>query len=207
MSKVVKTRKTKASISDNLYNFSPLKKGSIVLTEAQQDKPLENYNKILSKIYLGNIKASKDESFFKTKKIKGILNCSKNIPNTFMAKKICKDVNSSKCNLEVYEYLRIPIDDSLKEIDFEKAFLMADLAADFIHKYADILKLPVFVHCYAGRQRSAQGVAMYLMKYHNMTPIEACKLILEKRPEAFHFGTSLNFESSINKYYKQITKK
>jgi protein-tyrosine phosphatase len=55
-----------------------------------------------------------------------------------------------------------------------------------------------------GRQRSAAAVAAYLMKYHNMDPTQACKYILSKRKEAFHFGLSLNFEKSLIKYYKQL---
>jgi hypothetical protein len=38
------------------------------------------------------------------------------------------------------------------------------------------------------------------------TPKQACKLILEKRPEAFHFGMSLNFEKSLERYYQDLQK-
>jgi len=35
---------------------------------------------------------------------------------------------------------------------------------------------------------------------------QACKFILEKRPEAFHFGTSLNFSKSILSYKEHLKK-
>jgi hypothetical protein len=40
----------------------------------------------------------------------------------------------------------------------------------------------------------------------NMTPFQACKFIIDKRPEAFHFGKSLNFENSLLKYHKSLQK-
>jgi hypothetical protein len=39
-----------------------------------------------------------------------------------------------------------------------------------------------------------------------MTPGDACKYIMDKRKEAFHFGLSLNFEDSLNKYYRNLQK-
>ena len=58
----------------------------------------------------------------------------------------------------------------------------------------------------SGRQRSACMIAAFLMCKMNMTPTEACKFILDNRKEAFHFGMSLNFEKSIQKYYKDLQK-
>jgi len=58
----------------------------------------------------------------------------------------------------------------------------------------------------SGRQRSAISVAVYLVVKYNMTPGDACKYIMDKRKEAFHFGLSLNFEDSLNKYYRNLQK-
>ena len=44
------------------------------------------------------------------------------------------------------------------------------------------------------------------MAKHNMTPSEACKFVLGKRKEAFHYGLSVNFDQTINKYYKELQK-
>ena len=57
-----------------------------------------------------------------------------------------------------------------------------------------------------GRQRSAACVAAFLMMYENLTPYEACLYITKKRVEAFHFNLSLNFEQSLEEFYKDIKK-
>ena len=187
-----RTRKTthRMSAAELLRKHSPIKNG---LKIKDEDKPLEKYSKIMSKIYLGNYQAAKDVEFFKDNKIKAVLNCTKDIPNHFHNK---KDI----------EYMRIPIDDSLKEIDIKKLYEFFPCIVEFIHKHAGIQKQNIFIHCYAGRQRSAGSVAAYLMAKYNMTPGEACKFIMDKRPEAFHFGLSLNFEDSLKKYHKDLQK-
>lgn len=157
-----------------------------------EDKPVSNVNKIMSKIYLGNIEAAKDSSFFKTKNIQAVLNCSNDIPNYFKSKDI--------------EYMRIPVEDSLKVYDYNKMYHFLPMAADFIYKHAVLQKEAVFVQCAQGRQRSSICIAAFLVKYHNMTPYEACKYIMKKRPEAFHFGLSLNFEQTLEEFYKDIKK-
>jgi protein-tyrosine phosphatase len=187
-----RTRKTthKLSPADYIRKHSPIKNG---LKIKDEDKPLEMYTKILPKLYLGNYQAAKNAEFFKDKKIKAVLNCSKDLPNTFACK---KDV----------EYMRIPIDDSLKEIDIKKCYEFMPVIVEFIHKHTVLQKNNILVHCYAGRQRSAISVAVYLVAKYGMTPADACKYIMDRRKEAFHFGLSLNFEDSLNKYYKDLQK-
>lgn len=198
MGSKIKSRKTthKMTPADYLRRHSPIKNG---LTIKDEDKPLEMYTKILPKLYLGNYKAAKNAEFFKDKKIKAVLNCSKDLPNTFACKK-------DKNGVEEVEYMRIPIDDSLKEVDFEKCYKFMPVIIEFIHKHIVLQKNNILVHCYAGRQRSAISVAVYLVVKYNMTPADACKYIMDKRKEAFHFGLSLNFEDSLNKYYKNLQK-
>lgn len=187
-----RTRKTthRISAADLLRKHSPIKNG---LKIKDEDKPLEPYTKIISKLYLGNYQAAKDPDFFKEKKIKAVLNCTKDIPNHFACK---KDI----------EYMRIPVDDSLRETDFKKMYEFFPVIVEFIHKHVVLQKNNILVHCYAGRQRSAISVAAYLVAKLGMTPADACKFIMDKRKEAFHFGLSLNFEDSLNKYYKDLQK-
>lgn len=187
-----RTRKTthRISAADLLRRHSPIKNG---LKIKDEDKPLEPYTKIIPKLYLGNYQAAKDPEFFKEKKIRAVLNCSKDIPNHFACK---KDI----------EYMRIPVDDSLRETDFKKMYEFFPVIVEFIHKHIVLQKENILVHCYAGRQRSAISVAAYLVAKMGMTPAEACKYIMDKRKEAFHFGLSLNFEDSLNKYYKDLQK-
>jgi protein-tyrosine phosphatase len=75
-------------------------------------------------------------------------------------------------------------------------------AVEFIHKHSNVQKGNILIHCYAGRQRSAICLAAFMVSKYKMTPAEACKMVLDKRPEAFHFGQSLNFDQTLNKYYK-----
>ena len=188
-----RVRKTTHNMTpaDYLRKHSPIKNGLKIKNE---DKLMEKYNKILPKLYLGNYQAAKDGDFFKEKKIKAVLNCTKDIPNYFACK---KDV----------EYMRIPVDDSLRETDLKKMIEFFPAIVEFIDKHARIQNEPILVHCYAGRQRSAISVAAYLVSKYGLKPADACKFILDKRNEAFHYGLSLNFEDSLNKYHKNMVKK
>ena len=190
--KKIRQRKTthKLSLSDYMRKMSPLKNGLVVTDE---DKPIDEYNKITNRLYLGNIQASKNANFFKLKKIKAVLNCTKDIPNTFR-----RD--------ESIEYMRIPVDDSLKQKDFDLMYQFMPVIVEFIYKHVVIQKNNILVHCYAGKERSAIAVAAYLVAKYNMTPHDACKFVMDKRPEAFWFGKSVNFDQALNKYYKHIKK-
>lgn len=169
-------KKTHMTPADYLRKHSPIKNG---LKIKDEDKPLEQVTRIMSHLYLGNYQAAKNADFFKEKKIRAVLNCSKDIPNTFACK---KDMN--------VEYMRIPIDDSLKEVDYKKCYEFMPAIVEFIYKHVVLEKHNILVHCWAGRQRSGIAVAVYLVAKYNMTPTEACKYIMDRRKEAFHFGLS-----------------
>jgi protein-tyrosine phosphatase len=190
---IPRTRRTthKLSLADYIRKHSPIKAG---LRIPDEDEPLAKYNKIMNRLYLGNFQAAKDKNFFKTKRIRAVLNCSKDIPNHFYKD---KDI----------EYMRIPVDDSLKKKDYDLMFEFMPVIVAFIHKHIVLQGHNVLVHCYAGRQRSAISVAVYLVDKYGLDPQKACKMVLDKRPEAFHFGKSLNFDQALNKYYKTYKKK
>ena len=150
-------------------------------------------SKIVDRLYIGSCEDSKDEDFFKTKNIRAVLNCSKGVPHTF-------------CSNSEIEYMRIPVNDSLKEADFDKMFLLLPVSVEFIHKHVDILKNNMLVNCQAGSQRSTCVVAAYLMAKRGYTLRDACELIYEKRPEAFSYGEKINFLKTLNKFSKEIKK-
>ena len=177
--------------SKYLKKHSPIYNG---LEVKDEDKLLEKYNKIMPKLYLGNYQGAKDPEFFKEKNIKAVLNCTKDIPNHFACK---KDI----------EYMRIPVEDSLRESDFKKMHEFFPAIVEFIHKHISTQGNNILIHCYAGKQRSAISVAAYLVAKLGFSPAEACKFIMDKRKEAFHFGLSLNFEDSLLKFHKDLTKK
>jgi protein-tyrosine phosphatase len=181
----------KLPLAEYIRRHSPIKAGMRINDE---DVPLAKYNKITNNIILGNFQAAKDKDLFKTHKIRAVLNCSKDIPNHYSQH---KDI----------EYMRIPVDDSLKQKDYDLMFEYMPVIVEFIHKHAGIANNKILVHCHAGRQRSAISVAAFLVAKCGKTPREACKIIMEKRPEAFHFGKSLNFDQALNKYYRTYMKK
>lgn len=183
---VPRKRKTIAEI---IKKHSPVKKSVEVKDE---DKHLDMCSKIIPGLWIGNYKCAKNKEFFDKNKIKAVLNCTEDLPNTFA----CKDV----------EYMRIPVDDSLKEKDFKKMLDYFPVIVEFLYKHVVIEKHNVLVHCWAGRQRSVISVAAFLVKYFNLTPSKAINFLVSKRPEAFHFGKSINFESSLKKYYRTLKK-
>ncbi|NBU34013.1 hypothetical protein EB118_03585 [bacterium] len=185
-------RRTKHNLTlqDYMTKHSPLKAG---LKVTDEDENLEDVNQITRRIYLGNVQSAKSKKFFEDKKITAVLNCTKDIPNTFSKKDV--------------EYMRIPVDDSLKERDFELMYKYMPVICEFIHKHADIQKNNILVHCAMGRERSAIAVAAYFVCKHRMTPHDACKYVMDKRPEAFWYGKSVNFDQALNRYYKDIKKR
>ena len=191
--KNVRQRRTthKLTLADYIRKHSPIKAGMRI---SDEDKPLAKFDKITEHIYLGNFQAAKDRDFFKDKKIKAVLNCSKDIPNHFAH------------NKEI-EYMRIPVEDSLKQKDYDLMYEFMPSIVEFIHKHNNIQKQNILIHCWAGRQRSAISVSAFLVSKYGMSPQDACKMVLNKRPEAFHFGKSLNFDQALNKFYKTQNKK
>lgn len=189
--KRVRKENHKMTLADYIRKHSPIKAG---LRIADEDKPLSSYNKVMNKIYLGNFQAAKDKDFFKNKNIKAVLNCTRDIPNHFAHN---KDI----------EYMRIPVEDSLKDRDYNLMYQYMPCIVEFIHKHTVLQGQNILVHCWAGRQRSAISIAAYLVDKHGLNPHDACQLVMNKRPEAFHFGQSLNFDQALNKFYRTKVKK
>lgn len=100
--------------------------------------------------------------------------------------------------------VRLPIDDIPEESDHLTRLIRENNILEKIHQYLHPSSVTsngnkVLVHCNAGRQRSCATVACYLIKYYNMTPIQAVQYIKSKRKEAF-FGY-VNFYNTLNTMY------
>lgn len=143
-----------------------------------------NANEILTNLWLGDIKDATNKEFID--KIDIIINCTKNIPF----------INDKKKNI------RIPVEDNLEKTEIAKLYTYFDSISKIIN---DNLKkgFVIFVHCYAGKQRSASIIASYIMKYYRINFKETKKLILSKRNHVFsplpNFISSLKlFERNLN---------
>jgi protein-tyrosine phosphatase len=147
--------------------------------------------KILPNILLGDNRASSSPVFFKKAKINAVLNMTPNIPHTF-------------CHSEDIEYLRIPVYDSVGKRDVNKMYQYFPMITEFIYKNSVMEDKNILVHCALGRQRSCAAIAAYLMRFYKMTPVQAMDFILKRKPDAFHWGESVNFARSLNKWYYKL---
>lgn len=142
-------------------------------------------NEIIPGLFIGNMHSAKDANFFKNKNIGAVLNCTPDVPHYFAHES------------GFVEYMRLTVNDSLKEVDFQKMSRYLPDGIAFIHKNLDIDKNNILVHCHAGIQRSAAMVVGYLMATKNMTLPDALKLVRRQRPITFSNGRSVNFKSSL----------
>ncbi len=165
---------------------SPIINGQIKLND--ETITLRPVDQITKRIWLGDYTTAKNKDFFKKNNIKAVLNCTKDVPNYFK-------------NDESIEYLRIPVDDSLQEVDFKKMYYYFPIIIEFLNKTVNIEKKNALVHCVQGKARSCIALAVFFVS-QGMKPDDALELILKKRPDAFFFGTSLNFKKSFAKFIK-----
>jgi protein-tyrosine phosphatase len=143
---------------------------------------------ILPNLWLSSYKYAINEDFLENKKIKVILNCSKNI-------KFVNNKNITK--------IRIPVNDSLQLIDIELLYSKLDIITNIIDKYITKF-IPVLIHCYAGKQRSATVIAAYIMKITGRPYQEVIALIRSKKSNAFK--PEINFIDSLKKYENDLNK-
>ena len=148
-------------------------------------------NEILTNLWLGDIKDSKHIEFINN--IDVIINCTKNLP--FINK-------SKKC-------LRINVEDNLKKIEIINLYKYLDSITKVIDNYLRN-NLKIFVHCYAGKQRSATVICAYLIKYLKLPLKDAKQLIISKRKHVFtpltnFIGALELFEQNNLSKYDQLT--
>tara|TARA_B100001093_G_C26550247_1_gene894159 strand:+ start:235 stop:678 length:444 start_codon:yes stop_codon:yes gene_type:complete len=138
---------------------------------------------IITDLWLGNIRDSRNQEFINSVDI--VINCSKKIP--FLNKK-------KKC-------IRIPIDDNLEKEEIMNMYKFYPKITKIIYSYLVNNKV-VFIHCYAGKQRSASIVVAYLMKYLGIKMNNAIKLLESKR--SIVFTPLVNFENALLLYQSDV---
>ena len=160
------------------------------LSSQQLRETADDANEILPRLWLGNEYASRDEVFLSKNNITVIINATESVK--FGGGTLIK------------HHMRIKLDDSLKQKDFDIMTNMLPYAVQYLNYMLNTEKRSVLVHCHAGMQRSAAIVAGYLMQYRNMTYKNSLRYIISRRPIAFLNGRSINFEESMLNFFKNI---
>jgi len=154
-------------------------------------KTLADAVEILPKIFVGNRHAAEDADFFSRHNVRAVLNVTATLPNTF------------RCDSQI-EYLRIPVYDSEERRDVARMKQYLPVITEFIHKNVVIEKKVLLVHCVMGRQRSCAALVSYLIRFYDMSSLDAVEYVLARKPDAFHFGKTVNFARALNEYSETV---
>lgn len=140
-------------------------------------------HEILPRLWLGNKAASQDIAWLRQNNIKHVFNATKDLP-------------FASCVEHVY---RIPVHDNLQ---VEEISNMRQMAPEAVLKILRAYKTGdgVLIHCYAGMQRSAALMAMFLIVNKGMSANEAMAYIRSKR--AIAFFPAANFRAAIFDFEK-----
>jgi len=146
-------------------------------------------SEIITNFWLGNIIDSRNTEFLNN--IDVVFNCTKNLP----------------FNNEKNKQIRIKVDDNLEKEEIVNMYKYLNNTTDYINGLLTKGK-SIFVHCYAGKQRSATVVCAYLMKYLSLSYNDATELIRSKR--LIIFTPLPNFDAALKLFdinlKKQINK-
>lgn len=149
------------------------------------NKSIPYATQIVPGLWLGNQASSQSTAFLHENNISAIVNCSKNIPNSFG-------------NITYY---RVPVDDHGPYID-EYAEYNIEKLRKLLPETIKILDYhlgrneSVLVHCHAGAQRSATVVINYLLhrSARGTKYPEVKEFVVKKRPVVYYGGRRNNFE-------------
>lgn len=108
--------------------------------------------------------------------------------------------DKKKWNKSNVEFLQLATTDIFEVISQEKL----EQGVAFIKKFSDI-NLSVYVHCKAGRTRSATLVGCYLMQKNNWTPDRAIDFMRQKRPhvllkEQQRLAMQMFYDNNVKKF-------
>jgi len=137
---------------------------------------VDDANKVDDHVWIGNILASMSDEFIQNFDV--IINCTQD-------EKFYGDIK--------YQY-RIDVHDDKKQKSINRMKQLLPEIVDKINHHIN-QNHKIFIHCYAGMQRSAIVIVAYLMKKHNLTKDNAIKMLKKKRPIVF--TPRVNFYNSI----------
>lgn len=152
-----------------------------------------NYDKIIDRLWLGNIYAAHDAKFFENNGISVVINCTKDIP--FI-------------ELPGLKKHRVPVHDNLEEDEISSMKKnLSEILPIIDHHYKR--GRSILIHCHAGIQRAATVTVVYLSVYHFNNIFKAYTHVKGKRPRIFTPG--VNFKRAIAEYItdhnKQVNEK
>ena len=143
-------------------------------------------HEIVPRLWLGNKKASLDTEFLTKNNITVVFNCTKDLPFT---------------TLPGIRKYRVPIDDNLQA---EEIANLREWAPEVIVKLMREYRAgkTILVHCFAGMQRSAAVVALFLIATTGRPSADVIAFIREKRPVAFF--PMANFSAAMNGFQHDL---
>lgn len=133
------------------------------------------YNRVDDKVIIGALPwLSIKEELIDRENVRGVVSMNENFELTWLKNWVAGSEHWLQSNvrflqLQTQDIFETPSQDKLKT------------GVDFI--LSSEIGYSVYVHCKAGRTRSATLVCCYLMKRNNWTPEEAHKFLAEKRPQ------------------------
>jgi len=144
-------------------------------------------HEILPGLWLGNKQASQDINWLQANQIKTVFNCTKDL--TFAS--------------GIPNMYRVPVDDNLEREELRN---LEYWSWEITYKMAKEREKGnrILVHCFAGMQRSAAAMAMFLISKYRCSTDEAIAFIKKKRPVAF-LGKA-NFYPSIRGFEMGLRK-
>jgi protein-tyrosine phosphatase len=188
------------SLLINSTNHKILNDIKLIYSYFSRPKYRDNFNKIIDGLYLGDYNIACSKSFIVNKNINLVINCS----NDLIFPKFYKNIDPID-----FQYFRIPLDDSYNQTDQDIMYASLQKACPIIYKYLKNNK-NVYIHCYAGMQRSATVVLCYLI-YKDYIENNSNKISqlneyynFVKLKRVVVFLPDPTFIKVIDKYYKDI---
>lgn len=150
------------------------------------------YSRVDDQVLIGALPwISIKNELIEEEKVEGVVSMNENFELSWLKRWVAggqhwKDSNVRFLQLQTQDIFETPSQDKLK------------MGVDFI--LSTNLGKSVYVHCKAGRTRSATLVCCYLMKRNNWTPEQAYELLASRRPQlALHKPQW----QALRQYYKE----
>lgn len=175
-------------VNKSIYNFLCISRHKKIVNLINNVASINNYNKIIPYLYLGNINSAHDIDFLTEHNIEAIVNCTENEPfDEYFNDKLTfrLSINDSKETNNIINF---------KNNIFETIHFIENCIEN---------KKAVYIHCYWGLMRSATVVASYLIKKYGIKKEDAIEIIREQRPKAlvsiYNFNEVLKYvEDEVN---------